>query len=155
LPVLARAKESARSVRCVSNLHQIAVATATYTSDQKGRLPWFQTWLFATTTLSRDFSTGNLFPYLNSKSIYMCPTDEYELSLKPAVVNQRKYSYGMSCGICHANEIDKFREADQTMIYMEGNMIPTDNTGIVGPTGWFSTTQALALRHRKRGHLAM
>src|ERR1041385_1932906 len=34
LPALARAKESARNVSCLNNLHQIAVASFTYTMDE-------------------------------------------------------------------------------------------------------------------------
>ena len=39
LPVLGRAKESARQVKCLSNLKQLAHATIQYTNDNKGIMP--------------------------------------------------------------------------------------------------------------------
>jgi prepilin-type N-terminal cleavage/methylation domain-containing protein/prepilin-type processing-associated H-X9-DG protein len=39
LPALNKARESARRVACISNLHQIALATIMYTGDNKGLMP--------------------------------------------------------------------------------------------------------------------
>src|SRR2546429_6182392 len=39
LPALNKARESARKVACMSNLHQIALATIQYTIDNKGYMP--------------------------------------------------------------------------------------------------------------------
>jgi prepilin-type N-terminal cleavage/methylation domain-containing protein len=39
LPALSKAKEEARRVNCMSNLHQIGVATINYTDDNHGNLP--------------------------------------------------------------------------------------------------------------------
>src|SRR3977135_4044044 len=47
LPVLGRAKESARNVSCMNNLRQIAIASVTYSLDERGHLPWFRTWLYS------------------------------------------------------------------------------------------------------------
>jgi prepilin-type N-terminal cleavage/methylation domain-containing protein len=40
LPSLALARESARRVRCLSNLRQGAIATVTQTTDENGWMPW-------------------------------------------------------------------------------------------------------------------
>ena len=40
LPALARAKEHARRIKCISNLKQIALASKIFTADYEGRLPW-------------------------------------------------------------------------------------------------------------------
>jgi prepilin-type N-terminal cleavage/methylation domain-containing protein len=55
LPALARAKESARTVNCINNIRQIGLASATYSLDQNGHLPWFRNWLY---TRSGDLTTG-------------------------------------------------------------------------------------------------
>jgi prepilin-type N-terminal cleavage/methylation domain-containing protein len=68
LPLLSRAKNSARNTVCLNNLHQLAVASVAYSLDQGGYLPWFDTWLF---TKAGDLTTGGLYPYLNSKAVYM------------------------------------------------------------------------------------
>ena len=40
LPALARAKEQARRIKCISNLKQIASATKLFASDHDGKIPW-------------------------------------------------------------------------------------------------------------------
>jgi prepilin-type N-terminal cleavage/methylation domain-containing protein len=158
MPALGRAKESGRSVACMNNLHQLAVASVTYSMDFNGNLPSFRSWLY---TRVGDLSTGRLYPYLNSRKVYECPTDRIELERKtqPRVVapggfagrtGRRDYSFAMNCGICHATDLAKFKEPSKTVLYMEGLLAPTDYTGLVGPS---MVAQTLAYRHNKRGHL--
>lgn len=159
LPVLGRARESARSVSCINNLHQVAVASMTYSMDYNNHLPSFRDWLYLK---PGDLTTGRLYPYLNSRSVYVCPTDRNELATKrvatPASTPQgfanrtgkRDYSYAMNCGICHATDFSRFKEPSKTLIYMEGALGPTDYTGQVGP---IMVSQSLAYRHNRRGHL--
>ncbi len=161
LPALARAKESARSVACVNNLHQIAVASAVYSMDAKGNFPSFRTWLF---TRPGDLTTGRLHPYLKSRPVYLCPTERMELASKrrpnspapPAFFGSqnrpRDFSYAMNCGICHATEVSTFLEPSKTLLFMEANLATNDYSGLVGPA---FVSQALAFRHRNRGHLVM
>jgi len=162
LPVLGRAKESARNVSCMNNLRQIAIASVTYSLDERGHLPWFRTWLYSK---PGDLTTGRLYPYLKSKPVYLCPTDKQELASKkrprpPApplppfgnLNSTRDYSFAMNCGICHATDLSAFSEPSKTLLYMEGNLGPNDYSGQVGPA---MVSQALAFRHNKRGHLVM
>ena len=79
LPVLSKAKESARSAGCMNNVRQIGLASVTYSLDQNGHLPWFRNWLY---TKPGDLTTGRLYPYLKSKPVYLCPTDKLALSEK-------------------------------------------------------------------------
>jgi prepilin-type N-terminal cleavage/methylation domain-containing protein/prepilin-type processing-associated H-X9-DG protein len=163
LPALGRAKESARTASCMSNLRQIAIASTTYSTDFNGHWPSFRNWLY---TKAGDLSSGKLYPYLNSKPVYLCPTDKIELSAKrrpkwarstPAPpsfgrTSRRDYSYAMNCGICHVTEVSAFLEPSKTLLYMEANMATNDYSGQVGPT---MVSRSLALRHGNRGHLAM
>ena len=165
LPALARAKESARTVNCLSNLHQLAVASSLYSMDANGHLPWFRNWLY---TKAGDITSGRLYPYLNSKGVFLCPTDKLELAMKtrpkstaPTTVptgnfatpnRPRDYTYAMNCAICHATDLSGFLEPTKTVLYMEGNLGPNDYSGQVGPA---IVSQALALRHNNRGHLVM
>ena len=151
LPTFGRARESARAVSCANNLHQIAVASVSYSLDFRGNLPSFRTWLF---TRPADIASGRLYPYLTSKAVYMCPTDKSELSLKRQVrgIRMRDYSYAMNCAICHATDFSRFRQPAKTLLYMEGKLAPTDYTGLVGPA---LAAPSLAFRHRNRGHLVM
>jgi prepilin-type N-terminal cleavage/methylation domain-containing protein len=163
LPALARAKDSARSVGCINNLHQIALASVTYSVDHNNNLPSFLNWLYAK---PGDLTTGRLYPYLNSKPVYLCPTDKLELASKgrskwtsptpsPRGQNRnfpRDYSYAMNCAICHATDLARFFEPSKTVLYLEGALGPNDYTGQVGPV---MVSQSMAFRHRNRGHLVL
>lgn len=159
LPGLIRAKESARAITCVGNLRQIGIATMTYTMDYNGNLPLFTKWLY---TKPRDITSGNLYPQLKSKAIYQCPTDRQELGKKlrpngrpiPGLPTVRESSYAMNCGICHDNDMAKFREPFKTMLYMEGDLATNDFSGMVGPLGAMGT-KTLVFRHNGRGNLVM
>ena len=156
LPVLGRGKESARSVSCLNNLHQLGIATQTYTTDSRSLVPPFRTWL---ATKPGDLTTGNLYPYLKSKAVYICPADNSTLRGAPAyraaIIAPRNYSYGMSCGYCHSLNSSNFRQPDKTLLFMEGNLATNDYSGLVGPTGWLPVAPSLIFRHNNRGHLLM
>ncbi|SRR6266536_2896023 len=163
LPAVSRAKESARTANCISNIRQIGLASITYSLDQNGHLPWFRNWLY---TKPGDLTTGRLYPYLGSKPVYLCPTDKLKLAAKgrwtgPAVpatptfgnvTGRRDYSYAMNCGICHATALSNFLEPIKTVVFMEAELGPNDYTGQVGP---IMAPQAVAFRHGHRGHLVM
>src|SRR5437899_202283 len=142
LPALSRAKESARNVTCLNNLHQIAIASFTYSMDAQGHLPWFRDWLSRESSSGQfsfwpvqppgpppqlNLATGELYPYLKSKPVYLCPTDVLEIPRKkPPVPNPRNYSYAMNCAICHTTALANFREPFRTVLYMEGTLAPND-----------------------------
>jgi prepilin-type N-terminal cleavage/methylation domain-containing protein len=158
LPALSRAKESSRRVTCMNNLHQMAVAISTYALDSGGRFPDFRSWLYPSIipVPGPDVSRGKLFPYLNSKAIYLCPTDKRELEKQPPALKVRDYSYLMNCRTCHPADLVSYLKPAKTFLLMEANTTPTDFTGLVGPTPWFgASTRQLAFRHNKRGHLLM
>lgn len=162
LPALARAKSSAQSAQCISNLRQIGIASMTYSMDFRGHLPSFRNWLY---TKAGDLTTGRLYPYVNSKGAFLCATDQAELGKRrrpgaaaPAsmgfggVSRKRDYSYAMNCAICHATELSLFTRPAKTMLYMEGNLATNDYSGVVGPQMGASS---LSFRHLRRGHLMM
>jgi prepilin-type processing-associated H-X9-DG protein len=160
LPALSRAKEASRTAVCASNLRQLGLASIVYSVDFKGDLPSFRNWLY---TRPGDKTSGRLYPYLNSKLVYLCPTDLIELSSKRrssapppsgfgSLIGPRDYSYPMNCGICHATDLAKFLAPTKTMLYMEANLATNDYSGMVGPT---IQVRSLALRHGNRGHIIM
>lgn len=163
LPVLARAKETARSTACLSNLRQFGLATTLYTLDARGHLPSFRDWL-QSKRKQGDMTSGTMFPYLGVKAVYLCPTDKMELASKRrrattipgggfGFVNKRRdYSYAMNCGICHATDLAIFINPTKTMLFMEANLATNDYSGQVGPS---VMTRSLATRHNNRGHLVM
>jgi prepilin-type N-terminal cleavage/methylation domain-containing protein len=166
IPAMSRAKESGRTVICTSNVRQFGIACTMYSQDFNGKIPTFLNWLFAVQKPG-DLTSGRLYPYLKAKGVYICPTDKLELNskVKPAwqkVIppgnsgwggnKPRQYSYAMSCSLCHINDLNVFKEPSKSMLYMEGNLGRTDDSGVVGPD---SGDNALAYRHQQKGHLLM
>jgi type II secretory pathway pseudopilin PulG len=164
MPALAKSKETARSSSCQNNLHQLAVASLTYSVDMNGRLPYFREWLSTNRT---SLTNGILWRYVTAKETYMCPTDKRELATgkrpKWATNNafagigtggsvKRDYSYAMSCGMCHNIDTSLFKSPSRTMLYMEAYLATNDYSGEVGPT---FASHSLALRHGRTGNLIM
>jgi prepilin-type N-terminal cleavage/methylation domain-containing protein len=163
LPALSRAKEASRSAACISNLRQLGLASQTYTLDQNGHLPWFLSWLY---TKPGDLTTGGLYPYLQSKAVYLCPTDKLYLNEKKRVPGQvapqgpmfgggnvrRDYTYAINCCICHITDQSQVLAPTQTLLFMEANLATNDYSGQVGPQ---FVSHALAVLHNGRGHLLM
>src|SRR4030095_12227907 len=118
----------------------IGIASATYSTDYQGNYPSFRSWLY---TKRGDLTSGRLYPYLNSKRVYLCPTDEKTLASKnrprsptttaPPVfggrTQARDYSYSMNCAICHPTDLANFREPAKTLLLLEAELAPNDYTG--------------------------
>jgi prepilin-type N-terminal cleavage/methylation domain-containing protein/prepilin-type processing-associated H-X9-DG protein len=65
-PVFAKARAKARQTQCLSNLKQIGLAFAQYTSDYDGRYPGhYGCW---------SSYTGMVQPYMKNQEIWLCPT---------------------------------------------------------------------------------
>ena len=139
LPVLAKAREASRKASCLNNLHQLALACSTYSLDQSGRYPWFLTWL---ATKPGQLTSGVIYPYLNSRPVYLCPTDKLLLSMKgyvsPAAPTTmpfgnsnypRDYSYAINCGLCHVSDVSRFLSPSQTLLHMESDLAKNDYSG--------------------------
>src|SRR5258706_9528239 len=84
LPALAKAKEKAKSVQCLSNLKQIGIATLMYAHDNEGRVtldaapPGSNTWATFINTNSD----------IQSPAVFVCP------SYKPYHVDVLATNYG-------------------------------------------------------------
>ena len=88
LPALSRAKRSARSVACLSNLHQIGLALDLYVQENNDRLPSCAQLPSVNTNLPS--LTTMLGPYLKAKAVFQCPEDR---TLFP--IEQTSYEWNM------------------------------------------------------------
>ena len=159
LPGLARAKEAGRATVCANNVRQLGLGSMTYTLDNRGKLPSFRDWLYVRVG---DMTTGTLYPYLKSRSTYLCPTDQNEIASKKRIVAsdntfgnahaKRDDSFAMNCGLCHVTDLSQFIAPTDTLMYMEALMATNDYSGQAGPTIGDHT---LAVRHNNRGHYLM
>jgi len=95
LPALGSARETARKVKCNSGLHQLLLATTTYTMDYRDSLPlpnWGPIasrpgWLYDETVgpaagvpfAPNDRRTGTVYPYIEADGAYRCPSHKEPL----------------------------------------------------------------------------
>jgi len=88
-PVFAQARERARSTKCMNNLKQLATALIQYANDNRGSLPdarisgnslqysdWVGTKFVGGAGADAPiFERGQIWPYVKSKEVFLCPTD--------------------------------------------------------------------------------
>ena len=93
LPALTRSKATAQRIKCVSNLHQLGLATQMYWDDNAGQCFRYTSGLtnggqlFGLADLGRARkasgrsmrSSGALWPYLTGRNVELCPSLNYTL----------------------------------------------------------------------------
>lgn len=145
LPSLTRGKESARSIACVNNMRQLGVAATLYSADT-GRFPSFLEWI------GTDLTKGQLFPYLNSRDVYRCPSETgWIVAGIPThpITYPIAHSYMMNCEMCHAHDASTCLAPSRTDYFHE----ETNLTETVGDSMSGTPFRArLAFRHNQREH---
>jgi len=128
-PAFSRARESARSASCQSNLKQIGLGFAQYMQDNDGGYPIAGgaiPWNDAPTPAAKLSWMQTLDPYMKSKQIYACPSD-----------SKSKYSYFMSAIAAYKSVIPNSFVAtrDQAIQYPSAFVISGDvDVDFYGPT---------------------
>ena len=91
-PVFARARENARRSSCQSNLKQIGLGILQYTQDYDEYMP------VGTTGNGAGGWVGQVYPYVKSLQIFICPSDYSPATTFP---NQVKCSYFMNSNLAN------------------------------------------------------
>lgn len=81
LPVLGRAKESARGTACLSNLHQIGLALQVYVSENNNKLPVMRDRPVGTNSVPGDLPGPDtvLSNQLGNVRVLRCPSDDRQI----------------------------------------------------------------------------
>ena len=123
LPTLARSRESAKRLQCISNLRQLGFATQMYWDDNNGAAfryrgdhtnggwnYWFG-WLEDGAEGNRRFdaTTGALFPYLQGRGIEVCPSLRYGSATFKYKARGAAYGYGYNLSLSTAVKQPAFR----------------------------------------------
>lgn len=108
LPSLSRSKDTARRIKCVSNLRQLGLATQMYWDDNGGtcfryggvmtnggQLYWFG-WIGPGAEGQRPFDAtqGVLYSYLQGRGVELCPSLNYALGHFKLKASGAAYGYG-------------------------------------------------------------
>jgi prepilin-type N-terminal cleavage/methylation domain-containing protein len=123
LPSLARSKETARSLQCMNNMRQLGIAATIYASDV-GRLPTILEWLYPAALHgvavpgAVDLTKGQLFPYVKSKDVYLCPS-EVGKTPSDAAFGPIDHSFQMSCMVCHAHDPSACLAPSRSLLFLE------------------------------------
>lgn len=154
LPALSRAKGKAQRVQCLSNLKQLHIAAHLYADDNQGDYvnndvvssdpgpnAWIQGNVQGYTTLppyQSWISSGVLWPYNKSYSIYQCPSSR--ATVKSGVPHNRSYSINVWIG-CRSGASALLNDAyaapawketsvktpSQVFVFIEENQVSIDN----------------------------
>jgi prepilin-type N-terminal cleavage/methylation domain-containing protein/prepilin-type processing-associated H-X9-DG protein len=107
LPALAKAKTRAKSAVCISNLHQMTLASYDYTLAENDFMPPSMTpgevgvrgnpnsWVLGNAQSDTDTTNiqrGVLYPFVGTPSVYRCPGDKSIVTDHPGLLRTRSYS---------------------------------------------------------------
>jgi len=142
LPALARAKENANRVACLSNLRQIGMAMFVYAGDSKGYFPFHagidepppphpEDWIHWEKT--RDVRNSAIAKYLGSfnAGLFRCPSDNIDRRLRKLTANPYLHSYTMNYlfSSFHKNavKITKVRNTAEKILVVEEDQATIDD----------------------------
>ena len=119
LPALFKAKTKAKSIACISNLRQMALAWHQYTLDNRDVMPPSMTpgpnipqesysgcWVLGNAqvdTETTNIQRGVLFGYVGNPSLYRCPADNSVVTGHPGLLRTRSYSMNWWLNGDHGN----------------------------------------------------
>ncbi|HEX8914374.1 MAG TPA: prepilin-type N-terminal cleavage/methylation domain-containing protein [Humisphaera sp.] len=163
LPVVGRARESARSVACLSNLRQLGTATVQYLTDNDGWFPaaaprspnalklhdWV--WWRASPVHPADVTRSALAKYVGRSAFaeaLRCPSDEAPRTNMWGTDPPYAYSYTMNIfltgyqyGLARTSNLHAVRNPSTKILIVEEDERSLNDGGFWGPGDW------LAIRH--------
>jgi prepilin-type N-terminal cleavage/methylation domain-containing protein/prepilin-type processing-associated H-X9-DG protein len=164
LPTLLRAKARGQATACMNNLRQLGTAAMAYSVDA-GRFPSILEWLYdRPDETDGDLTTGKLYPYLKSKSLYLCPTQARKVTrpvLAPVPMEwEPDHSYALNCMMCHAHDVAQCLAPAGTLFFIEEADLPNERLGSLAEPvpvrfGTNAPVSAPAFPHGLRGNLLM
>ncbi len=96
-PVFAQAREKARATSCLSNMKQLGLGLMQYSQDNDEKNPDGWNWSFP----GGNGWAGQVYPYIKSKSVFICPDD-------PSPLKQSSYAYNSNNVIPGTTTVDSF-----------------------------------------------
>jgi prepilin-type N-terminal cleavage/methylation domain-containing protein/prepilin-type processing-associated H-X9-DG protein len=173
LPVLARAREAASQVKCLSNVRQISVALIAYTHANKGWLPGaamgnqrrHDDWIhWQTIGPSRDLQESAIAPHMSrplTAAQLACPSDDLSLHTNNWFFNSEgpyRYSYSVNSYLVgnpmvgrRQIKINTIRRVSEIILVVEESE-KSINDGVWVPERHDPDYDLLAIRHDRFAH---
>lgn len=149
LPSLSRARETAKRIKCLSNMRQLGAAVMAYTVDNEGHFPRLGSWHPQGQPGSY---TGLLLKYHGKAGVpelYNCPADDPQTHSYPYcyTANWHIFWYSTTTSIRSMSQIK--RSSDKIMIIDESSQTVDDDCW--APENWTNDRQnMLSNRHDKQ-----
>ena len=151
LPVLARAKETAKRVGCLNNQRQLGVAWEIYSGDFGGKVaindvdigppPRSTTNSWGVGNAAADIdpvtiTSGSLFSYVKNPEVYRCPAD---YGIIEGTTTSRFRSFSLSCymagpaadttdwGVQPLYQSSQIRNLSQTLTFIDEDVLTLDD----------------------------
>jgi len=141
LPALARSKDSARRIQCVSNIGQLGLATLMYWDDNAGQTFayrgaytnggdtfWFG-WLERGSEGDRAFDAkqGALYPYLEVRGLAICPSLNYISPRFKLKATGAAYGYGVNRNLTAPTlaRIERMTKPADTVVFADAAQVNT------------------------------
>ncbi len=144
-PALARAKESAKRVRCTSQLRQLGLAAQLYWDENQnvtfryggtptngGQLYWFG-WISNGAEGERDFDArqGVLWPYLQGRGVEVCPSFDFSSAKYKPKTRGASYGYGYNLHLSPVKVTDpqvnlnRVKRTADTVLFADAGQVNT------------------------------
>jgi len=141
LPALARSKDSARRIQCVSNIRQLGLATLMYWDDNAGQtfayrgaytnggdIFWFG-WLERGSEGDRAFdpTQGALYRYLEIRGLAICPSLNYISPRFKLKATGAAYGYGVNRNLTAPMlaRIERMTKPADTVVFADAAQVNT------------------------------
>ena len=141
LPALARSKDSARRIQCISNIRQLGLAAIMYWDDNSGQtfayrgaftnggdIFWFG-WLERGGEGERAFdaSQGALYRYLDARGPAICPALEYISPRFKLKATGAAYGYGVNRNLTAPTlpQINRMNQSADTVLFADSAQVNT------------------------------
>jgi len=140
LPALAKAREKAEQISCVSNLKQFGLANIMYNNDNKN---WFcqsaptiknYGWIYGENPVGAKYdlkpADGSLFQYIGDEKVYLCDAEQ----------NDTNATYARNSNLGAAKKITNVKKPTTFVLFAEDS---NNDDGIFSTHSWNYSTGTL------------